>query len=239
MGLFSEGEQAELVIDILGTEDHCGDMDFKVSGTRDGITGFQVDLKIRGLKWELVEGAFRMAREARLKILDFMGTVIAEPRSEMSPFAPRIEVVKIPPDKIGLLIGPGGKNIKRIQETYQVKLDVEEDGSVHFSGSNPEGMKAAVREVQSMTAEAEVGKLYQGTVRGIKEFGAFVEILPGKEGLVHISEMADFRVRSVDDICKMGDLMWVKCINVDQDGKIRLSRKAALKELDQEPPPAN
>ena len=234
VGLFTgDHNQAELVIDILGAEDHCGDMDFKVSGTRDGITGFQVDLKIRGLAWASVEKAFTMAKTARAKILDYMASVIPAPRAELSPFAPRITVVQINPEKIGALIGPGGKNIRRITDTTGAKIDINDDGTVRIFAVDKEAMDAAVREVNLIAAEAEVGKLYQGTVSGIKEFGAFVEILPGKDGLVHISELADFRVKSVQDICKVGDLMWVKCLAVDESGKVRLSRKAAMAEMDQ------
>ena len=236
VGLFTgEQNQAELVIDILGAEDHCGDMDFKVSGTRDGITGFQVDLKIRGLAWASVEKAFTMAKTARAKILDYMGTVIPAPRAELSPYAPRITVVQINPEKIGALIGPGGKNIRRITDTTGAQIDINDDGTVKIFAVDAAAMDAAVREVNLIAADAEVGKLYHGTVTGIKEFGAFVEILPGKDGLVHISELADFRVKSVQDICKVGDLMWVKCLNVDEGGKVRLSRKAAMAEMDQKP----
>ena len=230
IGLFSRGDEAELVSDILGTEDHCGDMDFKVSGTRDGITGFQVDLKIRGLRWNLVEGAFEMARASRVKILDHMTTVLAESRAELSQHAPRITQLRIPVDKIGALIGPGGKNIRRITDTYKVQIDIEEDGSVQIFSNDKDAMTAAVNEVESLTAEAEEGKIYRGKVTGVKEFGAFVEILPGLEGLVHISELADFRVKQTEDICKPGDEMWVKCLSVEENGRIRLSRKAALAE---------
>ncbi len=232
-GLFtSEDGRAELVTDILGTEDHCGDMDFKVAGTRNGVTGFQVDLKIRGLRWDLVEGAFEHTRKARQQILDVMEGIIAKPREDLSPYAPRVTTVHINPEKIGALIGPGGKNIRRITDTTGAKIDIEDDGSVMIYASDKTAMDAAVREVNLVAADAEVGKLYQGTVTGIKEFGAFVEILPGKEGLVHISEMANFRVKSVEDICKVGDVMWVKCLNVDDNGKVRLSRKAAMAEMD-------
>ena len=229
-----DNDQAVLLTDIIGSEDHCGDMDFKVGGTRDGITGFQVDLKLRGLKWELVEGAFQKAREARLKILDYMAQTIDQPRAEMSRYAPRIEVVKINPEKIGALIGPGGKNIRRITDTTGVQIDIEDDGTVNIFSNDGDAMKAALEEVNLITAEAEIGKIYRGTVKGIKDFGAFVEILPGKEGLVHISELANFRVKSVEDIVKMGEQVWVKCIDVDNSGKIRLSRKAALEEKDAE-----
>jgi len=232
VGLFSRGEQSDLVIDILGTEDHCGDMDFKVVGTREGITSFQVDLKINGLNWDQVTGAFEMARTGRLQILDYMQTVIAAPRKEMSIHAPRVEVVKIDPEKIGALIGPGGKVIRGITETYGVQIDVEEDGTVSIFSADGEAMKGALNVVSGITAEAEIGKIYEGTVKTIRDFGAFVEILPGKDGLVHISELADFRVGSVEDICKEGDVMAVKVLDVDRDGKIRLSRKAAMAEKD-------
>jgi polyribonucleotide nucleotidyltransferase len=236
IGLVSDQDRAILLTDILGAEDHCGDMDFKVAGTRTGITGFQVDLKIRGLSWELVEQAFERARDARTKILDMMAGILPEPRSELSPYAPRIHVLKIDPDKIGALIGPGGKNIRRITDTTGVQIDVEDDGTVHIFSADSTGMDAAVKEVELISAEAEVGKIYRGKVTGIKDFGAFVEILPGKDGLVHISEMADFRVKSVEDICKMGDPMWVKCIGIDDRGKIKLSRKQALQEKDTDTP---
>lgn len=234
IGLFSGEEKDILVTDILGAEDHCGDMDFKVAGTREGITGFQVDLKIQGLKWDLVEGAFQKAREARIKILDYMQSVIDAPRTEMSKYAPRIETVSIDPDKIGALIGPGGKNIRRITETSGAQIDIDDDGTVRVFANNNESMQMALHEVGMITAEAEVDKIYRGKVTGIKEFGAFVEILPGKDGLVHISEMADFRVGKVEDICKVGDSMWVKCIGIDDRGKIKLSRKAALAEKDEQ-----
>lgn len=234
VGLFSRGDDAELVVDILGAEDHCGDMDFKVCGTREGITGFQVDLKIRGLRWELVEGAFELARKSRIQILDYMNSIIPESRAELSEHAPRITQLSIPVDKIGALIGPGGKNIRRITDTLGVQIDIQEDGSVQIFSNDKEAMDAAIREVESLTAEAEEGKIYRGRVTGTKEFGAFVEILPGKEGLVHISELADFRVKATEDICKVGDEMWVKCLSVEENGRIRLSRKAALAEKGEE-----
>jgi polyribonucleotide nucleotidyltransferase len=233
VGLFTgEDGKADLVLDILGTEDHCGDMDFKVCGTREGITGFQVDLKIDGLRWDLVEGAFEMARKGRLDIIDFMESVIASPREEMSEFAPRITVIKIDPEKIGALIGPGGKVIRGITDTYGVQIDIEEDGTVNVFSSDAKAMTAAVKAVNGITAEAEIGQIYEGTVKTIRDFGAFVEIMPGKDGLVHISELADFRVGKVEDICKEGDTMWVKVLDVDRDGKIRLSRRAAMAEKD-------
>ncbi|MDA0323352.1 MAG: polyribonucleotide nucleotidyltransferase [Verrucomicrobia bacterium] len=230
VGLFASEDKDELVIDILGAEDHCGDMDFKVAGTTEGITGFQADLKIRGLKWELVEAAFAMALKARLHILDFMSTVISEPRAELSPFAPRIHEVHIDPEKIGELIGPGGKNIRRITELTGTQIDIGDDGTVKVYSSDGESLEMAIREIDAITAEADVGSIYDGVVTGVKDFGAFVEILPGKDGLVHISELADFRVNTVEDICTVGDQMWVKCIGIDDRGRVRLSRREALKD---------
>jgi polyribonucleotide nucleotidyltransferase len=230
IGLFTDERQAVLVTDINGEEDHCGDMDFKVAGTRDGITGFQVDLKIRGLPWELAAKAFEQARQARLRILDYLATIIPAPRRELSPYAPRVTVMKINPEKIGELIGPGGKNIRRITDLTGAQVDIDDDGTVHIFSADAKAMDMAVREISLVTAEPEEGVIYNGTVTGIKEFGAFVEIIPGKDGLVHISELADFRVRSVEDVCKLGDQMWVKCIGVDDRGRVKLSRRAAMQE---------
>ena len=234
-GLFTAPGKRQLVVDILGDEDHCGDMDFKVAGTRDGITGFQVDLKIRGLPWDLVEEAFTRAREARIKILDFMATVIAAPRADLSAHAPRIHTMSIPTDKIGALIGPGGSNIRRITSLTGAQIDIEDDGTVKIFAASQESMKLAVSEVGFVTAEAEEGALYNGTVTGIQSFGAFVEIMPGKDGLVHISELSDRRVNVVEDVCKIGDKMLVKCIGVDDRGRVKLSRKQAMAERDQKP----
>ena len=233
VGLFSGDDRGELVIDILGAEDHCGDMDFKVAGTRQGITGFQVDLKIHGLKWDLVEGAFEMARKARLQILDFIQSVIEAPRETMSPFAPRIHTLKIDPEKIGALIGPGGKTIRRITDLSGAQIDIDDDGTVHIFAIDEDALAIALREVNGVVEEPEEGKIYNGTVTGVKEFGAFVEILPGRDGLVHISEMADRRIERVEDVCKVGDQMWVKCIGVDDRGRVKLSRRQAMREMDQ------
>jgi polyribonucleotide nucleotidyltransferase len=233
IGLFTGNNKAELVTDILGTEDHCGDMDFKVAGTRKGITGFQVDLKIRGLTWDLVEKAFAMAKTARVQILDYMESVIPASRAEMSPYAPRIETIMIDPEKIGELIGPGGKNIRGITERSGAQIDIAEDGTVSIYARTGESMAMAVKEVQMVSMDPEEGEIYEGKVTGVKEFGAFVEILPGRDGLVHISELADFRVNSVEDICKVGDIMRVKCIGVDDRGRVKLSRRAAMQDLDQ------
>ena len=232
VGLFTGDGRAELVTDILGAEDHCGDMDFKVSGTRDGITGFQVDLKIRGLEWDLVAGAFEKARVARGQLLDFMAGIIKEPRKELSAYAPRIHTMKIDPEKIGLLIGPGGKNIRGITERTGTQIDINDDGTVSIFAVDKAALDSAIREVSALTAEAEEGKIYHGRVTAIKDFGAFVEIIPGKDGLVHISQLADFRVKAVEDVCQVGDMMWVKCIGIDDRGKIKLSRREALEEMD-------
>jgi polyribonucleotide nucleotidyltransferase len=234
VGLFCNEDETKriLISDILGSEDHCGDMDFKVAGTRKGITGFQVDLKIRGLTWDLVEAALKRAKEGRLHILDFMQSVMPETRPELSPYAPRITTMTIPADKIGALIGPGGSNIRRICEVSGAQIDINDDGVVSIYASNGESLAIAQREVASISAEAEEGKIYEGTVTGIKEFGAFVEILPGMDGLCHISELADRRIAVVEDVCKVGDKMWVKCIAVDDRGRIKLSRREAMRDLD-------
>ena len=237
IGLFTNDDQSKkvLVTDILGAEDHCGDMDFKVGGTKKGITGFQVDLKLRGLTWDLVEGAIKAAHDARLKIIDFMESVIPAPREQLSPYAPRMEVIKIPADKIGALIGKGGETIRGICERTGAQIDIEEEGDfgvVSIFATLGDMMEAAKKEVQAVTAEAEPGKIYEGTVTGIKEFGAFVQILPGIDGLCHISELSDKRVPNVEAVCKVGDKMRVKCLSVDDRGRIKLSRREAMKEAD-------
>lgn len=230
VGLFTRGEQSQLVLDILGSEDHCGDMDFKVCGTRKGITSFQVDLKIKGLSWEQVEDSFKLARQARMDILDYMETVLPAPREELSAYAPRLESIRIDPEKIGALIGPGGKNIRRIQDDFNVKIDIDDDGTVTIFSPDGDALKAAIHDIEASTGEAEIGKLYTGKVTGTKEFGAFVEILPGLEGLVHISQLADYRVNQTEDIVKVGDVITVKCLDVSDNGRVSLSLKAALAE---------
>ena len=230
IGLFTGNGKAQLAVDMIGDEDHCGDMDFKVAGTREGITGFQVDMKLRGLPWDLVSAAFEKARAARMTVLDFMSTVIETPRQEMSKYAPRITQLKIDPEKIGELIGPGGKNIRRITDTLGVEIDVQPDGRVDVFAKSKESMDAAVREVELISTEIEEGQTYEGSVVNIMPFGAFVQVLPGKDGLVHISELADFRVNKVEDVCKVGDRMVVKCIGIDDRGRVRLSRRAAMQD---------
>jgi polyribonucleotide nucleotidyltransferase len=229
VGLFSDDKGASIqVIDILGAEDHCGDMDFKVVGTRKGITGFQVDLKVHGLDWDQVAEAFEIARKGRCDILDYMESVLPAPRAELAATAPRITTIKIDPDKIGALIGPGGKNIRAITDASGAQIDIEEDGTVNIFAVDAEAMQSAIDGVNACTAEIEIGKTYDGKVITVKDFGAFVECMPGKEGLVHISEMANERIDSVDSICKPGDAMRVKCIDIDNQGRVRLSRKAVL-----------
>lgn len=224
----------KLLTDILGAEDHFGDMDFKIAGTREGITGFQLDLKIHGLPFSIAREAVKQATEARYKILDVMTEEMPQARTELREHAPRITSVTIDPEKIGALIGPGGKNIRRIVEVTGAEIDIDDDdsGRVNVFATTGEAMKRALEEIDLITAEIEVGKTYRGVVRGVKDFGAFVECLPGKEGLVHISELADFRVKKTEDICRLGDEILVKCIGIDDKGRVKLSRKQAMTDSD-------
>jgi polyribonucleotide nucleotidyltransferase len=226
--------QYKLLTDIIGWEDHFCDMDCKIAGTEKGITGFQLDLKLRGVPHAIMAEAVEMARVAKLFILGEMAKTLAEPRKDISKYAPRIETIKINPEKIGAIIGPGGKNIKKLVEESGCEIDIEDDGTVNIFSVTPEGMKIARDAIMGMTAEAEPGKIYRGKVVTIKEFGAFVEFLPGKDGLVHISELANFRVKKTEDIVKVGDEITVKCLGVDEKGRVRLSRKAAMAERDAE-----
>ncbi len=228
MGLIKEAEQIVILSDILGDEDHTGDMDFKVAGTRDGITALQMDIKIHELSRDIMQRALEQAREGRLHILDKMLQVLEQPRQELSPYAPQISVIKISPDKIRDIIGPGGKNIRAIQSESNTRIEVDDDGQVKISAFTLEEMETAIRLVGEITAEPEVGKIYEGTVVKIMDFGAFVQILPGTDGLVHISQLAEHRVRKVTDVVKEGDVIKVKVLEVGRDGKIRLSLKAAL-----------
>jgi polyribonucleotide nucleotidyltransferase len=220
--------------DIIGSEDHFGDMDFKLCGSREGVTGFQLDLKLPGISHAIMAEAIRQARDARMKVLEVMNEAIQIPRKELSQYAPRIETVKIHPDKIGLLIGPGGKTIKGIVAETGAEINIDDDGSVHIYSASRDSLNRAKEIISGMTKEIEVGESYHGRVVSIKEFGAFVEVLPGKDGLVHISELADFRVKNVEDVVKVGDLVWVKCIGIDEKGRVKLSRKAAMKERNAE-----
>ncbi len=220
----------ELLTDIIGSEDHFGDMDFKLCGTDKGVTGYQLDLKLPGISLKILTEAIQRAKEARSKILEIMRAAIDKPRSELSKYAPRIETVKINPEKIGALIGPGGKTIKGIVAETGAEINIEDDGSVHIYATSGESMARAKEIIGGMTREIEIGQTYQGRVVSTKEFGAFVEVFPGKDGLVHISELADFRVKRTEDVAKVGDVIWVKCIGIDDKGRVKLSRKAALKE---------
>ena len=220
----------ELLTDIIGSEDHFGDMDFKLCGTDAGVTGFQLDLKLPGIRHDIMAEAIQRAKEARMKILEIMRGTMDQPRTELSKYAPRIETIKINPEKIGALIGPGGKTIKGIVAETGAEINIEDDGSVHIYATTGESMARAKEIIGGMTREIEIGQTYQGRVVTTKEFGAFVEVFPGKDGLVHISELADFRVNRTEDVVKMGDMIWVKCIGIDDKGRVKLSRKAALKE---------
>ena len=220
----------ELLTDIIGSEDHYGDMDFKLCGTDAGITGFQLDLKLPGVGHNIMTEAIQRAKEARTKILEIMRGTLDQPRTELSKYAPRIETIKINPEKIGALIGPGGKTIKGIVAETGAEINIEDDGSVHIYATTGESMARAKEIIGGMTREIEIGQTYQGRVVTTKEFGAFVEVFPGKDGLVHISELADFRVKRTEDVVKVGDMIWVKCIGIDDKGRVKLSRKAALKE---------
>jgi polyribonucleotide nucleotidyltransferase len=229
MGLVKEGDDYAILTDIAGAEDHYGDMDFKVAGTRDGITALQMDIKIGGITAQIMREALEQARRGRLFILDKMNEVIQTSRTELSEFAPRFYTLQIPPDKIRDLIGPGGKVIRGIVEQTGVKIDVEDSGKVNVASSDQEAAKQALKMIQDITATAEVGKTYLGTVTRLAEFGAFVEIIPGTDGLLHISEVAEHRIKDVKDELHEGDQVLVKVLAVDGN-RIKLSRKAVLKE---------
>lgn len=225
VGGFHDENRRCLVVDILGEEDHFGDMDFKVSGTQRGITGIQLDLKDRQIDHDLIVETLEMAKEARLSILRQMLQALPRPRAEVSKFAPRLITIKIDPDKIGKVIGPGGKGVKGIEATTGAHVDIAEDGTITLSCSNAEGAEAAKGMIEALTDEVKVGTVYTGKVVGIRDFGAFIEIVPGQDGLCHISEMSADYVRDVNEICKVGDTMQVKVIAVDNQGRIKLSRK--------------
>jgi polyribonucleotide nucleotidyltransferase len=231
IGLVKDHDRWVLLTDIIGDEDHFGDMDFKISGTPQGITGIQLDLKIDGISEEIVRATLKQAREARMEILRKMLTAIPRPRTETSRYAPRLLRTKIDSEKIGLLIGPGGKNIRAIQEETGATIDVEDDGTVVVAAMNAENAKAAMSRVEACTATAQIGKIYDGIVSSVRDFGAFVEILPGRDGLVHISELSNGYVSSVDDVCQVGDPMKVIVIDIDEQDRVKLSRRRALEEL--------
>lgn len=228
MGLIKEGEDVTILTDILGDEDHLGDMDFKVAGTADGVTALQMDIKITGVTRDIMKRALEQAREGRLHILGKMAETIAEPRKEMSPYAPRITTIFVKTDKIRDVIGSGGKNIRGITEATGVTIDIEDSGKINIASHDMAACELAIKMIRDLTAEAEEGKLYMGTVKKVMDFGAFVEIFPGTDGLVHISELDTERVKTVTDILREGDKVLVKCIGIDKQGKIKLSRKEAL-----------
>jgi len=231
VGLVKESDDRwVLLTDIIGDEDHYGDMDFKIAGTQNGITGIQLDLKITGISPAIIEATLRQSREARLDILRAMLSAIRRPRSEISVWAPRLLRTKIDPQKIGLLIGPGGKTIRAIQEQTGASIDVEDDGTVTVASHDAEGAMAAMAQVEGLTASIQVGRIYEGRITSIKDFGAFVELVPGKDGLCHVSELSDDFVKSVADVCRIGDVMRVKVIAVDDQDRVKLSRKAVLRE---------
>ena len=230
VGLVKEGDRTALLTDIIGEEDHFGDMDFKVCGTRDGITAIQLDIKTEGLDYKIIRETLHRANEARLTILDKMQAVLPAPRAEISKYAPRLLTVKIDPEKIGKLIGPGGKNIKKLQEETGAQIDIEDDGTVFISSVDQASAEKARDLVEAITAEVKVGKTYSGRVVSIKEFGAFIEIAPETDGLCHVSELSDRYVQNVTDVVNLGDEVRVKVILIDDQGRIKLSRKAAMKE---------
>ena len=230
MGLVQDQETGDYVVlsDIQGVEDHLGDMDFKVAGSGHGITALQMDLKVKGLDFEILRIALEQARQGRMHIMEKMLEVLPEAREELSAYAPRILTVNVDPEKIGKIIGPGGKTVRALQERYEVKIDIDDDGSVFISGQNGLAAEEARREIESLTEEVEVGKIYTGQVVRVEAYGAFVNLLPGVDGLVHISQLADYRVNNVEEIANVGDELTTMVIDIDPAGKIRLSRQAVL-----------
>ena len=228
MGLVKEDDKVVILTDILGDEDHMGDMDFKVSGTREGITAFQMDIKIKGISTQLMTEALERARQARLKILDIMDNTLSAGRPEISPYAPRIITLKVNVDSIGTVIGPGGKTIRDIIERTGATIDISDDGTVTIASVDPQAGEMAKELIYDLVREPEAGQIYKGKVKKIMNFGAFVEILPGKEGLLHISEIEHHRINRVEDVLKVGDEVEVKLLKIDPSGKYDLSRKALL-----------
>ena len=227
MGLVKEGNDYAILTDILGNEDHLGDMDFKVAGTSDGITGFQMDIKIQGISFEIMEKALHQAKEGRMHILGKMNEAISKPKDSLSPFAPRLITMNVATDQIGLIIGPGGKTIQGMQRLYGVNINIEDDGTIHIASPNKENAQQAKEYIKKLTATPEVGEVYDGVVTKIADFGAFVEILPGKDGLLHISEIDTKRVNKVSDYLKVGDKITVKLLKIE-NGKFSLSRRKLL-----------
>ncbi len=228
MGLIKEGDDIAVLSDILGDEDHLGDMDFKVTGSADGVTALQMDIKISGVTKEIMQKALEQARAGRIHILGEMAKALATSRGELSKYAPQITSIKVKPDQVRTVIGSGGKNVRGIIDATGCAIDIQDDGTINIASADGLAAKKAIKMIRDLTQEAEVDKLYMGTVKKIMEFGAFVEIFPGTDGLVHVSELANERVRNVTDVLNEGDQVLVKCIGVDRQGKIKLSRKAAL-----------
>jgi polyribonucleotide nucleotidyltransferase len=231
MGLINKNDKFVVLTDILGDEDHLGDMDFKVCGTEKGITALQMDIKIKGLRRDIMDQAMNQAREGRLHILSEMNKAIASARGSLSRYAPKIVTIKISQDKIRDVIGPGGKMIRSITESCGVKMEVSDDGTVSIASSDEQKIKNAVAIVESLTQEAVVGKIYKGIVKRIVDFGAFVEVIPGTDGLVHRSQISEGRVHRVEDFLSEGDEVWVKVLEIDRQGKISLSMKEAMSDL--------
>jgi polyribonucleotide nucleotidyltransferase len=235
MGLVLEGDRAVVLSDILGIEDHLGDMDFKVTGTAQGITAFQMDTKVAGISSALMRRALEQARVGRQHILEKMSAVLSTARQEMSPYAPKITSISIPVDKIRELIGPGGKVIRAITSESGASIDVEDDGTVKIAAVDQVSGDKALRMIREIVAEPEMGEVYEGIVRRITNFGAFVQILPNKDGLLHVSEIAHHRIANVSDVLKEGDSIQVKVIGIDPEGKVRLSHKALIPREEGEP----
>lgn len=230
MGLVMSGEHYTILSDIQGMEDHLGDMDFKVAGTSKGITALQMDIKIEGITREIIKEALEQAKKGRAEILEHMLSTIREPRKQLSIYAPKITSMHINPEKIGDVIGPSGKNVKKIIEETGVKIDIEQDGTVYISSVDQSANDKARKIIENIVREVEVGQIYLGKVKRIEKFGAFVEIFSGKDGLVHISELAEERVGKVEDVVSIGDEILVKVTDIDKQGRINLSRKAVLRE---------
>jgi len=230
IGLVDNGEKHIILTDIAGLEDHIGDMDFKVAGTRRGITAIQLDLKVQGIGLDIVKESLHRAKDARIKILDIMDKTISSPRKNVSKYAPKIKLIQIPQEKIGSLIGPGGKNIKQIIEQTQTKIEIDDTGKVFISADDEDMINNAVERIEMHTKDIEEGKIYKGKVIKIADYGAFVELLPGKTGLLHISQVAESRVQDINSVLKEGDEIFVKVLEISSDGKYSLSRKQAIKE---------
>jgi polyribonucleotide nucleotidyltransferase len=226
MGLIKEGDEFAVLTDILGDEDHLGDMDFKVAGTRAGVTALQMDIKIEGIDTKIMEQALRQAREARIHILGEMDKAISSPRQEMSDYAPRITTIKIPTDKIRDVIGKGGSTIRALSEATGATIDIEDDGTVKIATVDRAAAEEARHRIEQITADVEAGTIYEGRVVRLMDFGAFVNILPGRDGLVHISQISNERVNNVSDVLSEGDIVKVKVLEVDKQGRVRLSIKA-------------